>query len=498
MSLDMNQELQDWDERIKHVARAEGLDFFNTIFYVLPYSYLTQIASHGGFPHRYFHWNFGLEHEKLKRSYEWGYGKIYELVINNDPCYAYLLENNDIMEQKLVIAHVYAHCDFFKNNIWFSKTNRNMLDEMANHSARIEKYIQQFGMEEVERFLDACMSIQEHIHPFGVSNKDMYPEEEIDHAEDFLTVTKKQKEVAENPQYMDIFLNSKEYLEFRRKQLEENQQKARRFPKSPVRDLLWFLLLNAPLKRWQEDILYIIRKERYYFIPQGQTKIMNEGWASYWHFKLMTEHFLEPNEFVSFAMDHSGTLAKNPYQLNPYLLGFELLHDIEKRWDKGQFGPEWEECSSRQQKASWDKKLNLGRRKIFEIRTIDNDYSFIDKYLTEDFCDEHKYFKYDFDPKTQQWVISDRSFKAVKEQLLENLANFGIPYIVVEDGNYLNRGELYLRHLHEGDLRQDYAFDTLENIAYIWQRPVHLETILDDKKVLYSFISPEDKKITQI
>ena len=242
---------------------------------------------------------------------------------------------------------------------------------------------------------------------------------------------------------MDIFLNSKEDIEFKQKQLEETVKKAQCFPARPQKDLLYFLLLHAPLKKWQEDILYIIRKERYYFIPQGYTKIINEGWASYWHFKLMTESFLEPGDFINFAMDHSGTLARHPHQLNPYLLGFTLLHDIEDRWNKGQFGREWDECTSRNEKLAWDKKLGLGREKIFECRLIENDYSLVDKYLTEDFCDKHKMFKYNFDQQTGQWVISDRSFESIKNQLLENLANFGIPHILVYDGNYQNRGELY-------------------------------------------------------
>ncbi len=493
--MDLTPELHGWNEKIMDVATSYGLDYFPTVFYMLPYSYLTEIASHGGFPSRYYHWNFGLEHEKLKRSYEWGMGKIYELVINTNPCYAYLLENNDMMQQKLVMAHVYGHCDFFKNNIYFANTNRNMLDEMANHSSRVEKYIQNYGASEVESFIDACMCIQEHIHPFGITKVDY--QEELSSEEEFLAYGKK-KMLEKNPKYMETFLNSKEYIELRKKQYQSRLEKAQKFPSSPVKDLLFFLLMHAPLKKWQEDILYIIRKERYYFVPQGQTKIVNEGWASYWHFKIMTEHFLDGDEVIQFAMDHSGTLAKSPYQINPYYLGFTLLNDVEKRYNRGQFGEKWEDCKNPRERERWDLKTNRGREKIFEIRAIDNDYSFIDKYLTEEFCDEHKLFKYNYNQQTGQWVVSDRSFESVKEQLLTNLANFGIPYIVVEDGNYKNRGELYLKHHHEGDLRTDYCFDTLGAIYYIWKRPVHLETMIDGRKKLYSYTSPDDKKLVDM
>jgi stage V sporulation protein R len=495
--MDLTPELQEWAEKIAVVAREEGLDFFPTTFCLLPYSYLTEIASHGGFPTRYYHWNFGLEHEKLKRSYEWGMGKIYELVINNDPCYAYLLENNDLMEQKLVIAHVYGHCDFFKNNIYFKGTRRNMMDDMANHASRVERYIQLYGEKEVERFFDACLSIQDHISPLEKAENVTTPSEELETEAELVRILKR-KSNPENPNYMELFFNSPEYIDFKRKQFETQLKKQQSFPPKPVKDILYFLLMHAPLKKWQEDILYIVRKERYYFCPQGFTKILNEGWASYWHFKLMTEYFLEPQDFISFAMDHSGTLAKSPYQLNPYYLGFTLLKNVEDRWNKGKFGPDWENCKSAIEKQNWDKKLGLGREKIFEIRSIENDYSFIDKYLTEEFCDEHKLFKYNFDPQTGQWVISDRSYESIKDQFLENLANFGIPHIVIQDGNYQNRGELYLKHHHEGDLRQDYAWDTLENMAYIWKRPVHLETLVDGKAKLYSYTSPEKKELIDL
>src|SRR6187401_3517786 len=142
-------------------ARSYGLDFFNTIFEVVDHDQLSAVAAYGGFPTRYPHWRFGMEYEQLSKGYSYGLQKIYELVINNDPCYAYLLGSNGITDHKLVMAHVYGHCDFFKNNYWFSQTNRKMIDEMANHGNRIRRYIDRFGVEEVENFIDACLSIED-------------------------------------------------------------------------------------------------------------------------------------------------------------------------------------------------------------------------------------------------------------------------------------------------------------------------------------------------
>src|SRR5215207_8350879 len=122
-------------------ARSYGLDFFNTVFEVVDHDQLSAVAAYGGFPTRYPHWRFGMEYEQLSKGYSYGLQKIYELVINNDPCYAYLMRSNHAVDQKLVMAHVYGHCDFFKNNAYFAHTNRKMMDVMANHGARIRSYV---------------------------------------------------------------------------------------------------------------------------------------------------------------------------------------------------------------------------------------------------------------------------------------------------------------------------------------------------------------------
>src|SRR5438270_5913840 len=141
-------------------ARNYGLDFYDTVFEVLDYDELSEIASLGGFPTRYPHWRFGMEYEQLAKGYRYGLQKIYEMVINNDPCYAYLLRCNQRVDKKLVMAHVYGHNDFFKNNICFSRTNRKMMDEMANHGNRIRSHMERQGVDPVEDFIDSCLSIE--------------------------------------------------------------------------------------------------------------------------------------------------------------------------------------------------------------------------------------------------------------------------------------------------------------------------------------------------
>jgi stage V sporulation protein R len=287
---------------------------------------------------------------------------------------------------------------------------------------------------------------------------------------------------------MKGYINPPEFLEQQRKRLEEERAQQRRFPENPQKDVLLFLMNYAPLERWQHTILEIIRDEAYYFAPQGKTKILNEGWASYWHSKIMTKKALKDGELIDFADHHSGVVATHPGRLNPYKLGLELLRDVEERWNKGQFGKDYDECEDIAAKRSWDKQLGLGRDKLFEIRRMYNDVTFIDAFLTPEFCMEQKMFSFRYNRDTDLYEIASREFKEIKEKLLFRLTNFGQPFIYVEDANYNNRGELYLRHRHEGvDLKMDYARDTLRNLQKLWSRPVHIETVVDDKKRLISF-----------
>ncbi len=479
-------DLRELQIEIEGHARSYGLDFYETIFEVLNYDELSEIAALGGFPTRYPHWRFGMEYEQLSKGYRYGLQKIYEMVINNDPCYAYLLRCNQRVDQKLVMAHVYGHNDFFKNNIWFSRTNRKMMDETANHGNRIRSYMERFGEETVESFIDSCLSLENliDIHSPFIKRRDTADRY------DFKDGEERPGDVVkfQSKDYMDSYLNPPEVLKEEARQKEFDKQKARQFPEQPERDVLLFLLENAPLNAWQRDVLDIVRQEAYYFTPQGQTKIMNEGWASFWHSTIMTTKILDHSELIDYADHHSGTMATQPGRLNPYKLGIELLRDIEERWNKGQFGPEFDECDDYEARLRWDKGLGLGRAKIFEVRQIHNDVTFIDTFLTPDFCRRHKMFSFKHNDQNETYEIESREFKTIKDRLLFGLTNFGQPIIRVKEGNYRNRSELYLQHEHFGlDLKLDHAQDTLRHLHRLWTRPVHIETNIDGRSTLLSF-----------
>lgn len=483
-------EILDWRDIIRERAVKEGLDFFEVIFEMVDYNEMNELAALGGFPIRYPHWRFGMDYDRLSKSYAYGLSKIYEMVINTDPCYAYLLTSNSLLDQKLVMTHVYGHSDFFKKNAYFAHTNRRMLDEMANHAVRIRSYQEQYGMDVVEEFIDCCLSLDNLLDPHASAiRRDPKPLED--------KAQNEQQQVVKIPtkSYLDKFINPKEYLDSQKQKIEASMVQEERFPSRPQRDVLGFLLQHASLKSWQQDCLAIIRNEALYYLPQGQTKIMNEGWASYWHAKIMTGGIMNDSEIIDFADVHSGTMATPPGGLNPYKLGIELFRDIEERWNKGQFGKEWDECSDYQQKGKWDRKLGKGREKIFEVRKLYNDLTFIDEYLTEDFCRRQKLFSFAYNKRSQRYEIESREFKKVKDQLLSQLTNFGQPVIEVVDANFRNRGELLMLHRFDGaELRPDYTEKTLRSVGKIWGRPVHIETLNEGKPVR---VGIENNKLVQ-
>ncbi len=500
MSTQLPLELAREAEILAEHARREGLDFFPTVFEMLDTDQINQIAAYGGFPQRYPHWRFGMEYERLRKQHTYGLGKIYEMVINNDPCYAYLVKDSAFVDKKTVIAHVYAHCDFFKNNVWFSETNRRMIDEMANHATRVRRYVERHGLEEVERFIDTCLSLENLIDPHSVFIRRAAPRKKPG-SQSGRSPISAARTATRFPakSYMDRYINPPDALaEEEREAAAQLAREKGRLPANPVRDIMFFLLAHAPLEDWQADVLAIIREEAYYFAPQGMTKIMNEGWASYWHSTIMTNYGLRADELVTYAEHHSGTLATAPGRLNPYKLGIELFRDIEHRWNTGRHGVEYERCEDMQARRDWgkDKKPkgrvvgrgSSGREKIFDVRRIYNDVTFLDEFLTPEFVDEQQLYHYRYDPSTGRMVVVDRDFEKIKRQMLFMLTNHAQPYIYVLDGNYRNRGELYLGQRFVGvDLDIKYAIETLKNIHRIWGRPVHIHARIDGEPVLFSY-----------
>ena len=441
--------LQDAIDHIVEKAQAFGLDFYEMRYEVCPADIIYTFGAYA-MPTRFSHWSFGKSFHQMKTQYDYGMSKIYELVINSDPCYAFLLDSNSLLQNKLIAAHVLAHCDFFKNNYRFRSTNRQMVHAMASFANRVLQYEQDLGRAKVERFLDAVLAIHEHVDPHsGSGGGSGRPE-----AQAPLRAASKE----ESP-YDDLWsLDSIGKVTAPAPAPEQ--------PPKPAasRDLLLFIMERCPdLQDWQRDILSSLRNEMLYFRPQMETKIMNEGWASIWHARIMREMDLTPDESLEFARMHAGVLAPSRFQLNPYHLGFHMFEDIERRY---------------------------GREKIFEVREVDSDVSFIRNYLTKELVEKLDLFL--FAKQGDEWRITATGWEKVRDGIVRQITNCGFPYMYAEDHDYNRRGELYLRHAFEGvELDSIYVKKTLPHVYHLWQRPVHLETFEDNHRVQYSYNGQE-------
>jgi stage V sporulation protein R len=445
-------------EQIWDVAQKFGLDPFPTRFEIVPATVMYEVGSYA-LPGRYSHWTFGKAYHRMKTMSVFGLSKIYEVVINTNPSYGFLLETNSPIQNKLVMAHVLGHVDFFKNNVYFSKTNRRMVDSVSTHSGRMTEYEFKYGRKTVEKFLDAVLAIEEHIDPNFFIKRDTRPAI----AKPF---------VRKEGRYDDLWrLGEKD-----EPQAEETEPQPR--DQLPEKDLVYYIMRHSPgLQPWQRDVMAMIHEEMEYFIPQMQTKTLNEGWASFWHARIMRELDLTDNEHLEFADLHSGVVSPHMGQLNPYYLGYKIFEDIERRWDN----------PSAEEREKFGRPGGEGREKIFEVREIESDVSFLRNYLTEELCEELDLFVYEL-VEDEEWTITEKRWERVRNQLVSNMTNFGFPYIEVLDGDYNGNSELYLRHAFETvELDSKYARKALEHVYQLWGRPVHLETIVDDERVVMHY-----------
>ncbi len=420
-----------WDE-----AQALGLRPFPTHFEMVPSTILYEMGSYL-MPGRFSHWTHGKMYQMQKLSYDYGLSKIYELVINTNPCWAFLLETNTPIQNKLVVAHVLGHSDFFANNAYFARTSRRMLDSVSLNAERIRAYEFEHGQLEVERLLDAVLAIQEHVDPYSADLPDDPEESE-----------RAAQRAAPGP-YDDLWERDEPAPE-PAPQPTRNPYR----PTEPDRDLLRFIAQHSPvLDEWERDVLGIVRAEMLYFFPQMQTKIVNEGWATLAHATLLHRLDLPHDEYVDFADLHAGVTAPGAQRLNPYHLGFSLLKAINERHggDDEHFAPE-----------------------MFDLRETASDLSLIRNELTEEIVEDLDLYVYG--PVGDDIVITEKRWEAVRDRLVNDLTGYGFPIVVAVDGDYQGRRELYLRHEWTGrPLDLNWAKHTLEHVRRLWGRPVWLE-----------------------
>jgi stage V sporulation protein R len=462
--------LNEADQVIREVAAELGLDCLPQEFDLVPAQKMLEITAYR-LPVNFSHWSFGRDYEIERTRYESGFGAPYEVVFNSDPVRAYLMDTNPFPIQVLVIAHVYAHNDFIKNNRHFQLTRRDMITSASEAAGRFRQYEEDYGLEAVEKAVDAGMAIQWNIDP----DEATHPESEGDIRERLYGWA---KQVPAAGAFDDL-------LAPRTVPTEEKRTLRRKTPPEPTVDILGYVIEHspAPLQEWQKDVLGTIRSQAQYFMPYRRTKIMNEGWATYWHEKVMqrlfADKFLSAEDHGYYNLYNARVKGHHPRMINPYLLGSALMTNIEDRWNRGRFGQEYEDCDDAERKKAWDLGLKQGRDKIFQVRRTHTDWSFVAEFLNKEIIDDLDLYIFAEKDKHSHYelVVEETEWMRVKKTLVQSLMNWGIPRIMVMDGNYEGSLQLYLQHVYEGfPLEEEYCRKTLEHIFFLWGRPVYLET----------------------
>ncbi len=451
-------DLETWDARIREKTAEFGLDCFPQEFEICDHNQMLAYMAYSGMPAHYPHWSYGKAFEKLKTLYDYGVsGLPYEMVINSNPALAYLMRDNSLLLQILTIAHVYAHNDFFKNNFTFRTTRPDYtLGTFKAHGNRIRAYMEDpsIGLDRIENILDAAHAVSLQCRR-NLAMRKMTEEEE------------RQRLLEEAAPPHDEFARI-----HRRRAYQPPDM--RRVPVTPDEDLLLFIRDHNPyLAEWEKDVLTIVHEEAQYFIPQIETKIMNEGWATFWHKRILDSLLLPQDLQLEFIVRHNQVVRPFPRGINPYHIGLRIWEDIALRFDGG--------------------SGDGGRSKLFEVREADRDTSFLRRHLTEDLMREMNL--YEFETRNEDVVVSrvpdEESWREIKETLLKNVGMNGIPVIRIVDSDYNHSHILYLKHIHDGrDLQLEYAEKTLNYVRRLWQRDVALETAVEGERLL--FVCGED------
>ena len=423
-------DLEEWDEKICSVARSHNLDWYPITYETCDYYEMLGNMSYHGMPTHYGHWSYGKSFEIQHTQYNAGAtGLPYELIINSDPCISYLMLENPLHLQVLIMAHCVGHSDFFKQNRNFMYTRADtVVPRMRNAKKRIQKYIEDpsIGITRVEQLIDSCHAISYQVPRFATKIREI--EEERKHWREAMISTG-DKDLSED--LIDKIPFEEEF------------------------DVLGFIGEYATkLSSWKRDVIQIVRDEAYYFMPQIRTKIMNEGWACFWHYKILHELDLPQGLHIPFLKSHNQVVRPHIGRVNPYHLGLHLFNKIEERYGL-------EEC--------------------FIAREVHNDESFIRQYLTQDDCEELNLFSYG--EKEDHIIVTDVSdeegWKDVKNRLMKQIGGNSIPIIYVND---LEEGNvLVLHHEHDGrDLQLTHAKKVVDHAKHIWENDVKLLTMVDD------------------
>jgi stage V sporulation protein R len=438
---------EDWSsyvQRIEELAARSGLTFNPVDFEAVPDSFMMEIAIYG-LPVRMPHWSFGVRYIYQLIQRRMGHSRLFEVVFPGNPGHAYLAESNGLAENILVTAHVLGHADFSRNNLLFRRcqqqVSERIVEHAASHARQIQQTIEAHGAQRVEAVLDAALALEQHIDIDLELRRERYPEYLAD-PRSVVDDTFRRRFAALEPAPVSPGM----------------ERKRAPVPPHPERDLLWFVANYAPeMESWERDIFLAVREESFYFYPVFATQIMNEGWASYWHARLLREaDFVPQQSYLDAIKCHSDVVrpiaAEQQVSLNvnPYHLGFAM----------------WEKIVERD-------GLDAARR----IMEQDDDFAFVRNHLTRELADELGLFRYSARSDGQIKVL-EHDLTALHEALLAPKYNFGAP--VVSAAHMRNDGTLELTHDSTVDgrgLDLERSRKVLDYLQKIWRRPIVLTTV---------------------
>ncbi len=480
--------LEKYNHEISQIAEEFGLDTYPNQIEVISSEQMMDAYASVGMPIGYSHWSYGKQFLGVEQSYKRGQmGLAYEIVINSDPCIAYLMEENTIMMQALVIAHAcYGHNSFFKGNYLFRAWTdaSSIIDYLVFAKNYIAKCEERHGVDAVEQILDSCHALMN----YGVDRyKRPYPLSAVEESE-----RQKEREEYLQKQVNDLWRTIPVGEEATK------EQAAFRFPQEPQENLLYFFEKNSPLlESWQREVIRIVRKIAQYFYPQRQTQVMNEGWACFWHHFIMNTLYdrglVDEGFMIEFMQSHSGVIYQPPYNsqyysgINPYTLGFHMMQDIKRICEEPT--AEDKEWFPDIAGSDWQKTLDFAMRNF-------KDESFILQFLSPKLMRDLKLFSIvDDDTKKDievNAIHDDSGYRLVRENLAAqyNLGNRE-PNIQVVNVNVRGDRSLTLHHTRYNRLPLDAesSEEVLKHIHRLWGFDVHLHSMEGDE-VKQSFTCP--------
>ena len=473
--------IEAYHAEIDRVARSFGLDVYPIQVELITSEQMMDAYSSVGMPVNYHHWSFGKSFLQTEKGYRRGQmGLAYEIVINSNPCIAYLMEENTMTMQALVIAHAaYGHNSFFKGNYLFRQwtTPDAIIDYLIFARNYLTECEERYGEEEVEHLLDACHALMN----VGV---DRYKRPAK------LSLTKELTRQRERAEYLQSQVNDL----WRTLPTQASRAQAvetPRFPPEPQENILYFIEKNAPLlEPWQREVVRIVRKIGQYFFPQRQTQVMNEGWATYWHYTLLNtlydEGLLTDSFMLEFLHSHTNVVYQPGYDepwyrgINPYALGFAMWQDIrriceaptdeDRRWFPDIAGSDWRETFD------------------FAMRNF-KDESFVAQFLSPKVMRDFRLFAILDDDKDTRLKVSaihdEAGYRRVREILSDNY-NLGSREPNLQVWEVDLRGDRSLTLRHQAYLRRPLSGDyqeVLKHVAHLWGFAVRLEVAQEDGSV---------------